>query len=117
MMTIFQIINPLITGIAGKKQVDTPGIIAKFFSSLIGLMLIVATIWAFVQLLQGGLMWISSGGDKNGLENAQHQIFNALVGLLITFSCWVLFMLVLQFLGIGNTSGPGLQFNLPKLIQ
>lgn len=116
-MTIFQITNPLITGMVGKKQADTPGIFAGFFSALVGLMLFIATIWAFIQLLQGGLMWISSGGDKNGLENARNQIFNSLIGLFITFCCWVLFMLALQFLGVGNTSGPGFQFQLPKLIQ
>lgn len=116
-MTIFQITNPLITGFANKPQAETPKILANFFSSLVGIMLIIATIWAFVQLLQGGLMWISSGGDKNGLESAQHQIFNALIGLFITFCCWVLFILVVQFLGMGDTSGGGFQFKLPKLIQ
>jgi len=75
-------------------------------------MLTLAAIWAFMNLLQGGLEWISSSGDKSKLENAQHRITNAIIGLAITFSVWAVYIIILQFLGL---STGGFDFILPKL--
>jgi hypothetical protein len=109
---LYQIVNPVITGIADKTPDDAPGIFGTFFGALIGIMLTLAAIWAFMNLLQGGLEWISSSGDKSKLENAQHRITNAIIGLAITFSVWAVYIIILQFLGL---STGGFDFILPKL--
>lgn len=112
--TIPPINNPVIPGIAGKTPEDAPVLFANFFSALIGLLLALATLWAFVNLVQGGLQWISAGGDKTALENARNRIMNAILGLFITFAVWAVYILVLQFLGIIGT-GEGFIIKLPTL--
>ena len=107
-MIIYQITgirNPVITGFAGKTAADAPTLLAKLFSSLIGLLITVATIWAFVQLLLAGFNWISSGGDKGKIETAQHKITNAILGLFIVFAAWGIFLMILQFLGMSPLGG------------
>ncbi len=113
---ISPITNPVVTGISGQNPEKAPEIFAKFFAALVGVMLTAGSIWAFVNLLQGGLEWISSGGDKAALEGAQKRITNAIVGLFILFASWGLYVVVLQFLGISPLGGGGgFQIKLPTL--
>jgi hypothetical protein len=72
----------------------------KLIGSVVGIALTLATIAAFLFLIWGGIQWITSGGDKAGVETAQHRIQAALLGLLIVFSIWALFTVVGNFLGI-----------------
>lgn len=72
----------------------------KLLGAVIGAGLALATIAAFFFLLWGGIQWITSGGDKAGVEAAQHRIQAALLGLLIVFSIWALFTVVGNFIGI-----------------
>lgn len=112
---ISPITNPVITGFANKRPEDTPEIFGKFFASFVGLLLVVATIWMFVQILQAGIEWISSGGDKGKLEAAQGRITSALVGIFIVFASWVLYLVILQFLGLSPIGSTSIQFKLPTL--
>lgn len=72
----------------------------KLIGGIVGIMLVVATLFAFFYLIWGGIQWITSGGDKAGVESAQHRIQAALLGLLIVFAVWALFTVVGRFLGI-----------------
>src|SRR3972149_5903039 len=74
--------------------------LGKLISSLIGAILIIATIAAFVYLLLGGFTWITSGGDKANVEAAQKRIQAAIIGLIIVFAAWALMIVIGQFLGI-----------------
>lgn len=106
--------NPAITGMTGKTPENVFG---NFISGLVGVILIMATIWTLFQLLQGGLEWIGSGGDKTGLEHARDRLTNALVGLFIAFAAWAIYLLILQFLGLSPIGGGGgFQLRLPSLI-
>ncbi|OGG03899.1 hypothetical protein A2W14_05510 [Candidatus Gottesmanbacteria bacterium RBG_16_37_8] len=108
------ITNPVIPRLIGKKPGDAPALIAQFFSSLIGLLLVIGTIWAFMQLLLGAFNWISSGGDKGKIEAAQQKILHAIIGLVLVFASWSIFLVLLKFLGIVGPGGQ-LQLILPKL--
>jgi len=108
------IVNPVITGFVNKTPEQAPGIFAKFFSAIIGVLLVGASLWAFFQLLLGGLQWISAGGDKTALENAQHRLTNALTGLVIVFASWAIYVVLMQFLGISGPGG-GINIKLPTL--
>lgn len=72
----------------------------KLIGSIVGIALTLATLAAFLYLIWGGIQWITSGGDKAGVESAQHRIQAALLGLLIVFATWALFTVVGSFLGI-----------------
>ena len=116
MIYIDPIVNPAVSGIANANPDNAGGILGTFISGLVGLILVFASIWTLFQLLQGGLEWISSGGDKTGVENARNRITNALLGLFIVFAAWTIYLLILRFLGIGSIAGGGFQLSLPKLL-
>lgn len=111
--------NPALPKIANKDpEKDTPALFGQFLTGLIGILLVIGTIMALLQLLQGALEWITSGGDKTGLDNARNRITNALIGLVILFAAWSLFLVVIRFLGIDLLGQSGtININLPSLIQ
>lgn len=112
---ITPIVNPVISGIAGKSPEDAPSLFARLLAGIVGFFLTVATIWTFFQLLLGGLNWISSGGDKGKLEAAQQRIQQAIVGLLIVFASWGIFLLLLQFFGMSPIGSSQIQLKIPTI--
>lgn len=97
-----------------KKISDPATLLGNLVAGLIGALLIMATLLALIQLFQGGLEWISSGGDKTNLENARNRITNAIVGLVIVFAVWVVYIIILQFLGIIGEGG-AVKMKIPTL--
>jgi len=90
--------------------------IGFLISSVANILLIVAAIAAFLFLVLGGLQWITSGGDKSGMEQARNKITHAIVGLIIVAAAYAIMLLVSNFLGLGNIfSGSGLQ--IPRAYQ
>lgn len=86
-------------------RLDNPG---KVISGVIGAALIFSALAAFIYLIWGGFQWITSGGDKAGVESAQHKIQAALLGLFIVFAAWAIMTVAGQFLGfdLGNMKIP-----------
>lgn len=74
--------------------------IPQIVSALVGLVLVVAGLVAFAYLIFGGVMWISSSGDKGKIETARNTITAALIGLLIVFSTWAIIQLIQVFFGV-----------------
>ncbi|OGG18702.1 hypothetical protein A3D05_02405 [Candidatus Gottesmanbacteria bacterium RIFCSPHIGHO2_02_FULL_40_24] len=110
------ITNPVIKGLTGKLPKDAPGILATFIAGLIGLLLVIGTLWAFFQFIIGAFNWISSSGDKGKLESAQQRILQAVIGLIVVFAAWAIFIVLLRFLGVtGAGAGGQIQLKLPTL--
>jgi hypothetical protein len=83
----------------------------SFVALAIRLLLIGIAVSSFIFLLWGSLQWITSGGDKDGVEKAKRKITNALIGLFITFSLFAIFSLINVLFGI-NLAG---DISLPTL--
>lgn len=83
----------------------------KLISALVGTLLIIAALLAFLMLILGGIQWISSGGDKAGMESARNKITHAIVGLIIVGAAWAIMILIQNFLGITIIGG---NINFPK---
>lgn len=66
----------------------------------IGALLLVAVLAALFFLLWGGITWITSGGNKEGLEKARKTIIYAVVGLVIVLLSFTLLNFVGSFFGI-----------------
>lgn len=109
-----QIYNPVITGLSG-GQGNAGARFGSLISSLVAVFLIVASLFTLFNLFQGGLSWITSGGDKAGVEAARNRIQNALLGMFIVAAGWVIFILITQFLGITPLGSSTFQINLPTL--
>lgn len=111
-LAISPITNPAIPDLKDKQPVNVFG---TFFAGIIGAMLIIGSIYALFMFLTGGFEWISSGGDKGKLENAQGRIRNALLGMIVLFGAWSIYIVILQFLGIIG-KGPDIEFKLPTIV-
>lgn len=68
--------------------------------SLITVAFIVAALIALGFLIFGGIKWITSGGDKTGVETARNTIVAALVGLVIVFLAYFLIKIIFTFFGL-----------------
>lgn len=78
---------------------------------MVGTLLIIAALLAFLYLILGGIKWITSGGDKAGMEEARNKITHAIVGLIIVGAAWAIMILVQNFLGVTIIGG---QLEFPK---
>lgn len=61
---------------------------------------VIAVLVALMFLLWGGIKWITSGGDKAGVEGARNQIIAAIIGLIIVFLSFFILNLVLGLFGL-----------------
>jgi len=78
------------------------GTFIKILSNIIGVMTIIALIWFTFVLLTGAIAWLGSGGDKTKLQNAQKQITNGIIGLVIVLVATFLISLIGNLIGIPN---------------
>ncbi|MBI3342647.1 hypothetical protein HY032_00640 [Candidatus Gottesmanbacteria bacterium] len=85
--------------------------LGSLLSAAVGALLIIAALLAFFFLIMGGIQWITSGGDKTGMEAARNKITHAIVGLVIVGAAWAIMILVQNFLGVTIIGGA---LNFPK---
>ncbi|MCX6705125.1 MAG: hypothetical protein NT162_02195 [Candidatus Woesebacteria bacterium] len=76
------------------------GIFSNFISGVVGILTIVAIIWAVFTIMMGAISIISSGGDKQALETARKKITMGIIGLVIVLVSLLLIELVGYFLGL-----------------
>lgn len=92
------ITNPVL----GPTLQSTTGV--GFFQDLIprmvGLAFLVGVLIFFFIMITGAIQWITSGGDKTGIESARGKITNAIVGVVILLSLFALLKVIEDFFGI-----------------
>lgn len=69
-------------------------------SMIIGFLTTVAALWFIFQFIIAGYQWINSAGDKTALETARNKITNALIGIIIVVSAWVIVAILGKILGL-----------------
>lgn len=79
--------------------------LGELISAVVGSLLIISALLAFIYLILGGIQWITSGGDKTGMEAARNKITHAIVGLVIVGAAWAIMVLVQNFLGVQIIGG------------
>jgi hypothetical protein len=73
--------------------------------AVIQVLLIIAIIVSLFFLIWGGIRWITSGGDKGGVQAARSMIIAAIVGLIISLLAYFIVDVILYFMtGKGLTS-------------
>jgi hypothetical protein len=95
----------------GTGNFDSGNVMTKFtgaISAIIGLLTIVAAIWFFIQVLLGGISWITAGGDKAKLTEAREKISNAFIGLVVVVAGWAIVALAGQFFGWTSILSPNI---------
>ena len=86
--------------------------LAKIITNSITMLLIIAVLASLFFLIAGGIKWITSGGDKAGVEQARNWIIASIVGLVITFLSFFIISFVLNFFGLKSLG----DFTIPNLI-
>ena len=80
--------------------------ITSAISGIIGFMTVAAAIWFLIQILIGGIAWISSAGDKTKLTEARDRLTNAFIGLLVVVAAWAILAVAGQFFGWTDILNP-----------
>ncbi|PIZ46869.1 hypothetical protein COY29_05910 [Candidatus Woesebacteria bacterium CG_4_10_14_0_2_um_filter_39_14] len=88
------VLGPKLQGKTGLQFFQT------FLPHLLTIGLIIGVLFFFFIIIIGAIQWISSGGDKNALEEAKHKITNAIIGVVILFSIFAILKLIENFFGI-----------------
>jgi hypothetical protein len=72
--------------------------IGKFVNIILGFLGIVA----FVIILYGGFLWMTSKGDEKQVGKAKRVIIDGVIGLAIVLASWAIAAFVMNFLGRGT---------------
>lgn len=75
---------------------DIPNLITFGITSLF----VIATLLCLFVIIWAGIQWIISGGDKAGIDKARKRITFAIVGLIVTFSAYLILSVVGNILGV-----------------
>jgi hypothetical protein len=98
-----------------KFGADTGTDIGTAIAQVVQFVFVLAVILALGFLVYGGIRWLTSGGDKEGVEKARNTIIAAIVGLIIIFLSYVILNFVLYFLtGQGLAGIPIPQLTTPN---
>ena len=76
--------------------------LGQFISNVLTLVMTGAGLACLGLFLYGGVMWITAGGDQESLKAAKSRITNAVVGLAITVSAYVIWRLLIRFFGLSS---------------
>jgi|SRR6185369_5505536 len=74
--------------------------LGKFVAGMARFGLFLAALGCFAYFLYGGMKWTFSGGDKGKIEEAQHTITNAIIGLAIVAISFVAFAVIQYLFGV-----------------
>ncbi len=73
---------------------------SQFLGKMVSTLLVLAALAFFAFFVLGGFQYITSGGDKAGIEAAKNRITYAFVGLFIVVIAWAVLRLITYFFGI-----------------
>ena len=100
-----------ITNIAvpgGSSPADSPKQFAVIIATLWQTLIIVGGLAFLLYFLMGGMQWITAGGEKQKLQDAQSMITNGLIGLAVLAASYVIIKFLESVLGMNllNISWP-----------
>lgn len=72
----------------------------KVLSNVITIIFVVAAFLVLVMLILGAFQWITSGGEKEGVQKAREKILNALIGFAVLALAFLIVSVVGQLLHI-----------------
>lgn len=78
----------------------------RIISLTLGVMTVVAGLWFIFQIFISAIEWLSSGGEKQHVENARKKITNSVIGLLIVVVSYGLILTFGNILGIKGILSP-----------
>lgn len=86
------------------KDVATIGHLEDLFSNIVQAAVALAGIALFVMLVVGGFNFLFSGGDQKKLEAAKGTVTNAIMGIVIIISAYLVLRIISVFTGVDVTT-------------
>ncbi|MBU0570382.1 hypothetical protein KKB40_06450 [Patescibacteria group bacterium] len=93
-------------GLAGVDSGTAPDVLDSVLSIIIGTLTTIAAIWFVFQIIIGAYNWMSAGGDKGAVQQAQQKITNGLIGLIIVVAAIFILDFVGTLLGLPFATSP-----------
>lgn len=84
--------------------VDAP---ENILQTSLDLLTIIGVIAALIFLLYGGLLWVTSSGDKAKVDRARQTIMYSIIGLVVMILAFVIVQTIGYFLGSSFLSSLG----------
>jgi hypothetical protein len=84
-----------------------------FVTSIVTILLILAILLALFFFIWGGIRWITSGGDKQKIDQARATLTASIVGLIIAFISFF----IVNFISYLFTGQAISSFALPTLVK
>jgi hypothetical protein len=72
------------------------------FKSVITALISLSGVALFIMLIVGGYSFLFSGGDQKKLEKARGTITNAIIGMIIMVSAYIILKAIGEFTGVGS---------------
>ncbi|MCX6817057.1 MAG: hypothetical protein NTZ93_04270 [Candidatus Beckwithbacteria bacterium] len=88
--------------------------LGQFLKNFFELALILGTIAAFLYLLWGAIDFIIAGGNQERAKTAKNNITGAVMGLALLAAVWVVWRVVIYFLGLSSSLLGPVEFRLPS---
>lgn len=88
--------------------------LGEFVVNLFQVALILGSVMTFIYLVWGGIQWISSGGNQEAAKSAKEKITDAIMGLAMLAAIWVIWRLIIYFLGITPSARGPINLKLPQ---
>jgi hypothetical protein len=106
------ITNPALNATLGNQSgANYAANLGLLIRNLLNLGFGLAGIYFFFTLILGGYGYITGGGDKEAVQRAMSRIRNAIIGIVIIFSVFVIIYIVETVFGLSIR-----QPNIPNLI-
>lgn len=105
--------DPSLNGVGPSNTLLNFGLIyfqGNIIPFVVSLLLFILVLVSFVFLAWGGITWITSGGEKEGMTKAKATVTGALIGLALGLSAFIVLNILFSFFGITGASvncGPG----------
>lgn len=91
------------SGVAGAAKVPTIVCLESLFKNLVNAIIALTGVALFIMLVVGGFNLLFSAGDQKKLEQAQHTITNAVIGLIVIVSAYLILQVIHVFTGVDVT--------------
>ncbi|MGC8651269.1 MAG: pilin [Minisyncoccia bacterium] len=79
---------------AGQGECVAPSNLSNMIISLIHKLFPIAGVLGFAMIIWAGFEYATSGGDTNKQKDAQDRIANAIIGILLLFSFWLIINII-----------------------
>lgn len=84
----------------GSSPADSPKQFAVTIATLWQTIILVGGLAFLLYFLQGGLAWITAGGDKGKIDEARNKITQGLIGLAILAASYVIIKFIESAIGL-----------------